>query len=57
MTQSPFANVGAGATPGAPVDYVKIFKGEIDNLQLSEGVYKWVGDGVEERVLKKYGKL
>ncbi|KAH8830769.1 transmembrane protein [Flagelloscypha sp. PMI_526] len=56
MTQSPFATTGA-ATATGPVDYVKIFKAEIDNLQLSEGVYKWAGEGVEERVLKMYGKL
>lgn len=57
MTQSPFANANPTANPAAPPDYTKIFKAEVDNLQLSEGVYKWVGEGVEERVLKMYGKL
>jgi len=54
---SPFAGM-AGAGPSAPgQDFNKLFKAEKDNLQFSEGLYKWVGKDVESRVLRKYGKL
>lgn len=43
------------AGPGAP-DYAKLYKQEAENLALAEGVYKWVGDGVEDRVLALYGR-
>ncbi|RDB22649.1 ER membrane protein complex subunit 3 [Hypsizygus marmoreus] len=56
MTASPFANAGAAA-PGAPQDFNKLFKAERDNLEFSEGHYSWVGSDVEDRVLRKYGKL
>jgi ER membrane protein complex subunit 3 len=39
------------------MDYHKIFSTERDNLQFSEGLYNWLGDDVEIRVLRKYGKL
>jgi hypothetical protein len=52
---SPFASVG-GAPAGQPQDYNKLFAAEAESLQLAEGVYKWVGDGIEERILRKYGK-
>jgi hypothetical protein len=55
MNAMPFAN--AGAQPGAPQDYAKLFKAERDNLEFSEGLYAWAGEGVEERVLRRYGKL
>lgn len=55
MTASPFA--AAGAAPGQPQDFAKLFKAEQDNLAFSEGLYSWVGKDVEDRVLRKYGKL
>jgi hypothetical protein len=55
MTASPFA-VGASA-PAGPQDYNKLFKAEIDNLEFAQGLYNWVGNGVEDRVLKRYDKL
>lgn len=55
---SPFANVGAGQPAmGQPQDYNKLFTAESENLQLAQGVYQWVGDGIDERILRKYGKL
>jgi len=56
MTASPFAGAGAGA-PGQPQDFNKLFKAEQDNLAFSEGLYSWIGKDVEDRVLRKYGKL
>ena len=56
MTVSPFAAAGA-PQPGQPQDYNKMFKAERDNLEFSEGLYNWVGKDVEERVLRKYGKI
>jgi len=55
MMASPFA--AAAGQPGQPQDYVKLFKAEKDNLAFAEGVYSWMGDGVETRLLRKYGKL
>jgi ER membrane protein complex subunit 3 len=52
---SPFAGAGA-PQPGQPQDYVKLFKAELDNLEFSEGLHKWVGDDVEDRILRKYGR-
>ena len=43
--------------PGAPVDYVKLFEAEKDNLEFAEGQYKWVGQDVERRVLERWGKI
>jgi len=56
MTASPFANAGA-AQPGAPQDFNKLFKAEVDNLEFSEGQYSWIGADVETRLLRKYGKI
>jgi ER membrane protein complex subunit 3 len=55
MNAMPFAT--AGAQPGQPMDYVKLFKAERDNLEFSEGLYTWAGENVEDRVLRRYGKL
>jgi hypothetical protein len=50
---------GAGAAgpmgPGQP-DMAKVFKSEVENLELSLGLYRWVGDGIEDRVLERWGK-
>jgi hypothetical protein len=54
MTASPFAG---GAAAAGPQDYNKLFKAEIDNLEFAQGLYSWVGNEVEERVLKRYHKL
>ncbi|KAK0206526.1 integral membrane protein DUF106-domain-containing protein [Desarmillaria ectypa] len=56
MMASPFAAAGAGQ-PGQPQDFNKLFKAEKDNIAFSSGLYSWVGDDVEDRVLRKYGKL
>ncbi|KAJ6629102.1 integral membrane protein DUF106-domain-containing protein [Mycena sp. CBHHK59/15] len=53
MTTSPFAAPPAAGTQ----DFGKLFKAERDNLEFSEGLYSWVGEDVEERVLRRYGKL
>ena len=55
MTASPFAV--AASAPTGPQDYNKLFKAEIDNLEFAQGSYNWVGNGVEDRVLKRYDKL
>lgn len=48
---------GAGASPMGPAqDMVKPFKAEVENLALSEGLYKWSCEGVEDRVLARWGK-
>jgi hypothetical protein len=51
---------GAGGSglpigPGAPA-MDKVFKSEVENLALSDGLYRWVGTGVEDRVLARWGK-
>jgi hypothetical protein len=55
LAASPFAV----ATPqvGQPQDFNKLLKAERDNLEFAEGLHKWIGDDVETRILKKYGKL
>ncbi|KAI9447837.1 integral membrane protein DUF106-domain-containing protein [Lactarius indigo] len=55
LAASPFAV----ATPqaGQPQDFNKLLKAERDNLEFSEGLHKWIGDDVEIRILKKYGRL
>ena len=55
MTASPFA--GGTSAPAGPQDYNKLFKAEIDNLEFAQGLYSWVGNGVEDRVLKRYDKI
>ncbi|KAI0693547.1 integral membrane protein DUF106-domain-containing protein [Cytidiella melzeri] len=52
---TPFAAAGA-MQPGQPQDFNKLFKAEQDNLQFSEGLYTWVANDVETRILKKYGR-
>jgi len=58
MGQSPFGGAAGAAGPG-PLgqDMGKLFKGEKDNLELADGLYVWACDGVEDRILAKYGKL
>jgi hypothetical protein len=50
---------GAGSAPlgapGAP-DPEKLYKGEVENLALAEGMYRWVGEGIEDRMLERWGK-
>jgi len=55
MSASPFASMAP--QPGQPQDFNKLFKAERDNLEFSEGMYSWVGKDVEDRVLRKYGKI
>jgi ER membrane protein complex subunit 3 len=52
---SPFA--GAGQQAAGPQDYNKLFKAERDNLAFSDGLYNWLGNDVENRILRKYGKI
>lgn len=47
----------AAAAPAVPQDYNKLFKQEKENLEFDEGQYKWIGEDVENRVLRRYGKL
>lgn len=49
---------GAATTPAGPgqPDMSKLYKAEVDNLALADGMYKYAGDGVEERILKLFGK-
>jgi hypothetical protein len=54
---SPFATAGSAPQAGPAVDYPKLFKTESSNLEFAEGVHHWIGKDVEERVLRKYGKL
>ena len=55
MMTSPFAAQQAVPTPVQ--DFNKLFKAERDNLEFSEGIYNWSGYDVENRVLRRYGKL
>jgi hypothetical protein len=41
--------------PGKP-DMAKLHKAEADNLAIAEGMYKWAGEGVEDRILKLFGQ-
>ncbi|KAH7916343.1 integral membrane protein DUF106-domain-containing protein [Hygrophoropsis aurantiaca] len=56
MTVSPFASMGT-AQPGQPQDFTKLYKAERDNLEFAEGLYNWVGQDIDTKVLRKYGKL
>jgi ER membrane protein complex subunit 3 len=56
-TLSPFATAGSAPQAGPAADYPKLFKTESSNLEFAEGVHHWIGKDVEERVLRKYGKL
>lgn len=55
-TASPFAAMG-NAQPGQPQDFNKLFKAERDNLEFAEGLYNWVGESIDTKILRKYGKL
>lgn len=53
MNQMGGAMMGGGM-PGQPAqDFVKLFAAEKENLEIVE--YAWVCDGVEERLLRKFG--
>lgn len=41
---------------GQVQDFNKLYKAERDNLEFSEGLYSWVANDVEARILKKYGR-
>lgn len=56
MTASPFAAMG-NAQPGQPQDFNKLFKAERDNLEFAEGLHSWVGENMDTKILRKYGKL
>lgn len=56
MTTSPFATMG-NAQPGQPQDFNKLFKAERDNLEFAEGLHNWVGENMDTKILRKYGKL
>lgn len=50
---------GAGGpmmAPGQQPDFLKLHNAEADNLAIADGMYVWAGEGVEERVLKLFGK-
>lgn len=55
MMSTPFAGA-ATMQPGQPQDFNKLFKAEQDNLEFAEGVYSWVANDIETRILKKYGR-
>ncbi|RXK37869.1 hypothetical protein M231_04867 [Tremella mesenterica] len=42
--------------PGAP-DPSRLFRAEVENLALAEGSYRWACEGVENRVLARFGKV
>ncbi|KAL4081781.1 integral membrane protein DUF106-domain-containing protein [Scleroderma yunnanense] len=56
LTATPFASMGT-AQIGQPQDFTKLFKAECDNLEFSEGLYAWIGEDIDVKVLQKYGKL
>ncbi|KAG8797767.1 ER membrane complex subunit 3 [Serendipita sp. 399] len=56
LATSPFAGAAAPAM-NQPQDYNKLFASESENLQLAQGLYSWMGDDVDSRVLRRYGKL
>ncbi|KAF8735032.1 hypothetical protein AX14_002846 [Amanita brunnescens Koide BX004] len=55
MMASPFA--AQQAAPAPVQDFNKLFKAERDNLEFAEGIYNWSGNDVENRVLRRYGRL
>lgn len=55
LANAPFGGQQVATAPMQ--DFTKLFKSEADNLELSISLHFWVCDGVEARVLKKYGKL
>ncbi|WRT69019.1 uncharacterized protein IL334_006001 [Kwoniella shivajii] len=55
---SSLSGAGGGMMPGpGQPDMSKLFKSEVENLALAEGMYKWVGVDIEDRVLKGWGKV
>ncbi|KAG8761448.1 ER membrane complex subunit 3 [Serendipita sp. 396] len=56
LATSPFAGAGAPVM-NQPQDYNKLFASESENLQLAQGLYSWIGDDVDSRILRRYGKL
>ena len=56
MAMSPFADAGAMA-PGQVQDFPKLYKAEVEHLAFASGQYKWIGDDIEDKILRKYGKL
>ncbi|KAI0303875.1 transmembrane protein [Russula brevipes] len=58
-TQNLAASPFAMATPqvGQPQDFNKLLKAERDHLEFAEGMHKWIGDDIETRILKRYGRL
>ena len=55
MAASPFSAVAQ--QPGQPQDFNKLFQAERDNLEFAEGLHKWAGSEVENRILRKYGRI
>lgn len=58
-TQNLAASPFTVATPQAaqPQDFNKLLKAERDHLEFAEGIHKWIGDDIETRMLKRYGRL
>jgi len=56
--------LGGGGQPGAAMgpmgptapDYVKLYTAENENIEITGHGYRWVCDGVEDRVLKMFGE-
>ncbi|KAJ8463075.1 hypothetical protein ONZ45_g17712 [Pleurotus djamor] len=55
MMATPLTTSAPAMGPGQ--DYTKLFKSERDNLEFAEGLYTWVGEDIEEKVLRRYRKL
>ncbi|KAI9513194.1 integral membrane protein DUF106-domain-containing protein [Russula earlei] len=55
LAASPFAMNTPQVTQ--PQDLNKLLKAERDHLEFAEGVHQWIGDGIETRILKRYGSL
>ncbi|KAL7410332.1 integral membrane protein DUF106-domain-containing protein [Mrakia frigida] len=49
------AGAAPSGSPPPPPDFQKFFEKELENLEFSEGAYRWAGEGVEERVRAKWG--
>ncbi|KDQ20633.1 hypothetical protein BOTBODRAFT_26639 [Botryobasidium botryosum FD-172 SS1] len=57
MASSPMAMPTGPMVMGPGQDFNKTLLGEKDSLELAEGVYAWVGDEIERRVLEQWGKV
>jgi len=57
LASSPFGAAGPTMQLAPGQDMHKMFLQEKDSLELAEATYSWAGDGIEERILQKYGKL